>query len=110
MAAYPIQTFAGDFEIAASGSAIVGAREWLTISIEGLTFSITSIHDGKQGSITTETKSRNQILIKINTWQGGDLTFKFKVGTLRSLDLYLAVHLDVHDNYHIVTYTFTRQK
>jgi hypothetical protein len=105
-----VQRLAGNHEIIETGTAIVAADEWLTITIDGLSFSITAIHDGKKASITTETKSHNQILININTWQGGDLTFKFKVGTLRNLDLYLAVNLDNHYNYNIITYTFTRQR
>jgi len=102
--------YAGNNPIVETGTAILSDDEWLTIDIEGLHFSITSISDPKVDSITTESKSRNQVLIKINTWQGGDLTFKFRVGMLRSRDLYLSVHLDVHYNHRIITYTFTQER
>jgi len=101
---------AGNDPIIDSGTVIVSANELFTIDIHGLSFSITAAHDPKLSAITTDFRTRQHIVIKINTWQGGDLTFKFKVGTIEGGDLYLAVHLDVHYNYHIITYTFTQQR
>ncbi len=101
--------YVGNNDVVESGVAILASQEeWFTIEIHGLIFSITSWSESSKPAITTESQKRNHILIKINTWQGGDLTFKFKVGTLNGRDLNLAVNLDVHYNYRIVTYTFSQ--
>ena len=60
--------------------------DWFTIEIQGLIFSITSWSDSRKEAISTENMQRNHLLIRINTWQGGDLTFKFKVGTINGRD------------------------
>lgn len=106
---YNFPKSAGNNRIIDSGAVIVGRDELFTIDIHGLSFSIMHVHDPKCAAITTETRSRQNIVIKINTWQGGDLTFKFKAGTIEGKDLFLAVNLDVHYNYHIITYTFSQQ-
>jgi hypothetical protein len=82
--------------------------DWFTIEIQGLIFSITSWSDPRKEAITTENQQRNHLLIRINTWQGGELTFKFKVGTINGRDLDLAVNLDVRYNYRIINYTFSQ--
>jgi hypothetical protein len=102
--------YAGTSAIVDSGSAIVERTQLLTVDIHGLSFSLMATHDHSIDRITTEQRSRQHVLIKINTWQGGDLTFKFKVGTFQGSDLHLAVHLEEHYNYNIFTYTFTQER
>jgi hypothetical protein len=47
------------------------------------------------------------MLIRVSTWYSTDSIFKFKVGTLLSDDLFLAIHVEPKQNFHIVTYTFS---
>lgn len=103
--------FAGTSLVIDSGTVILGPDDpSLTIDLQGLQFSITHIDDQKAEPITTEIRSRTHVVIKINTWQGGDPTFKFKVGMFQGRDLYLAVRLDVHYSYRIITYTFSQKR
>jgi hypothetical protein len=103
--------FLDNSPIIESGVAILGPDdEWLTVNIRGLKFSIGTANDSKMAPITTEHRSRDHVLIRINVWQGGDLTFKFKVGTFSGNPLNLAVNLDVHYNHRIITYTFSEKR
>lgn len=102
-------TYVGDSIVVESGVAILGLDEWLTVDIRGLKISIVTANDPALAAIGTQTLSRDQIKITINVWQGGDLTFKFKVGTIMNRDLNLAVNLDVHSNHRIITYTFSQR-
>jgi hypothetical protein len=111
MADFPnFPKYAGNSPIVDSGSVIIERTKLLTIEIHGLSFYIKAIHDPKIERISTEPRGRNKLLVNINTWQGGDPTFKFKVGTLLGTDLHLAVHLAEHSNYYIWTYTFTQER
>ncbi len=103
-------TYVGNSIVVESGVVIVGLDEWLTVDIRGLKFSIATANDTKLAAITTQTLSRDQVKITINVWQGGDLTFKFKVGTIMDRDLDLAVNLDIRSsNHRIITYTFSQK-
>jgi hypothetical protein len=103
-------TYADNSPIIESGIAVLGPDDnWLTIDIRGLKFSIATANDSKKPAISTENRTPNHIVITINVWQGGDLTFKFQVGTYSGSPLFLAVHLDVHYNHRIITYTFSQK-
>jgi hypothetical protein len=106
MADFP--KYAGTSPIVDSGTVIVDRTQLLHIDIHGLTFFIKAIHNPNIERISTEPRGRDKLLINLNTWQGGNLTFKFKVGSLLGSDLHLAVHVAEHDNYYIWTYTFTQ--
>ena len=108
MGTFPV--YVGNNIVVDSGVAVLGPEDdWLTIDIRGLKFSIATANDRSLAAITTTTLARDQVKITINVWQGGDLTFKFKVGTIMNRDLDLAVNLDVHSNYRIITYTFSQR-
>jgi hypothetical protein len=103
-------TYVGKSIVVESGVAILGPDDdSLTVDIRGLKFSIGTANDRSLAAITTKTLSRDQVRITINVWQGGDLTFKFKVGSISGHELSLAVNLDVHENYRIITYTFSQR-
>jgi hypothetical protein len=103
-------TYVGNNKVIESGVAVLGEDDdWLTVRIRGLNFSIGTVNEPKLPPISNEHPSRDSLRIRINTWQGGDLTFKFKVGTYLNADLYLAVNLAIHYNHRIITYTFSRR-
>jgi hypothetical protein len=103
-------TYVGNNIVVESGSAVLGPDDkHLSVDIRGLKFSIAAANDRSLAAITTKTIARDHVMITINVWQGGDLTFKFKVGTISGRDLDLAVHLDVHTNHRIITYTFSQR-
>lgn len=103
-------TYVGDSIVLESGVAILGPDDGqLTVDIRGLKFSIATANDAKLAAITTQTLARDQVRITINVWQGGDLTFKFKVGTIMNRELNLAVNLDARNNHRIITYTFSQR-
>ena len=103
-------TYVGSSIVVESGVAVLGPDdEGLTVDIRGLKFSIRTANDPKLEAITVKTVVRDQVTILINTWQGGDLTFKFKVGSISGRDLNLAVNLDPHYNHRIITYTFSQR-
>jgi hypothetical protein len=103
-------TYVGDSIVVESGVAVLGPDdEGLTVDIRGLKFVIRTASDSKLEAITIKTVARDQVTIIINTWQGSDLTFKFKVGTIMNRDLNLAVNLAPHYNHRIITYTFSQR-
>jgi hypothetical protein len=103
-------TYLGNSIVVESGVAVLGPDdESLTVDIRGLKFEIATANDVKLAAITTNTLARDRVKITINVWQGGDLTFKFKVGTISGRELNLAVNLDVHHNHRIITYTFSQR-
>ena len=105
------QKLVGKSSVIDSGSVVLGPDDdSLTIVIQNLTFTIMVVNDPRAERLNPERRSPNQMLIKINTYQGGDLTFKFKVGTLHGRELYLAINLDIHANHRIIAYTFSTSR
>lgn len=103
-------TYVGSSIVVESGVAVLGPDDnSLTVDIRGLKFEIATANDRTLAAITTDTITRDHVRITINVWQGGDLTFKFKVGYLMNRDLNLAINLDVHPNHRIITYTFSQR-
>ena len=103
-------TYVGNSIVVESSVAVLGPDDdSLTVDIRGLKFEIATANDRSLAAITTKTLTRDHVLITINVWQGGDLTFKFRVGTLSGGELNLAVHLDVHNNHRVLTYTFSQR-
>jgi hypothetical protein len=103
-------TYLGNSIVVESGVAVLGPDDdSLTVDIRGLKFEIATANDTKLAAITTDTLARDHVKITINVWQGGDLTFKFKVGSISGRELNLAVNLEVHYNHRIITYTFSQR-
>ena len=103
-------TYVGKSIVVESGVVVLGPDDdSLTVDIRGLKFEIATANDRSLAAITTATIARDHVKITINVWQGGDLTFKFKVGTISGRELNLAVNLDVHENHRIITYTFSQR-
>src|ERR1700737_4740822 len=103
-------TYVGNSIVVESGVAVLGPDDdALTVDIRGLKFTIDTANDRSLAAITTKTLARDRVRITINVWQGGDLTFKFKVGSISDRELNLAVNLDVHHNHRIITYTFSQR-
>ncbi|WP_369720870.1 hypothetical protein AB8Z38_27770 [Bradyrhizobium sp. LLZ17] len=102
--------YVGGSIVVDSGVAVLGPDDnYLSIDIRGLKFSIGSANDRSLGAITIKSIARDHVMITINVWQGGDLTFKFQVGTISDRVMDLAVHLDVHTNHRVITYTFSQR-
>ncbi len=103
-------TYVGKSIVVESRVVVLGPDDdSVTVDIRGLKFEIGTANDRSLAAISTKTLARDHVKITINVWQGGDLTFKFRVGTISGHDLNLAVNLDVHENNRIITYTFSQR-
>jgi hypothetical protein len=100
---------AGNNTVVDSGSAILGPdEEPLSIKIDNLIFRIYIISNPAAPPINPDRVSDTEMIIKYNTWQVPDPTFRFRVGHVPGGDLYLAVRITSHHNYRLITYTFTK--
>jgi len=106
-----LQKYVGGNTVVDSGSVVLGPDDGrFTVIIDNLTFIISAIQEPRTERLSVVRESHDKLIIKINTTQGGDLTFKFKVGNLMGRDLSLAIHLEAHDSYSIFTYTFSMSR
>jgi hypothetical protein len=102
------QRSVGNSTVVDSGAVVLGDDDdSFTIAVQGLNFTVRIVNEPRADRLRPERISNDKMLIKINTWSGGDLTFKFKVGTLNNRELYLAIHADIYNNNRVITYTFS---
>ena len=105
------ELWAGDHAVVDSGTVLLSPdKETLTIRVENLNFFISVIAGRTASPVTVDRVARDQMRIKVNTWQGGDLTFHFKVGSLDYENLYLTIKVEVINSYRLIFYTFTRMR
>jgi hypothetical protein len=103
------ELWAGDHLVVDSGTVLLSPdEETLTIRIENLNFFVSIIAVRTADPVTVERAARDRMNIKINTWQGGDLTFHFKVGSVEYMNLYLTIKVEVINAFRLIQYTFTK--
>jgi hypothetical protein len=102
--------FIGRDPVLESGSVLLGPGDILfSITIDDLSFEIGFTHDPFEEQVKAEPTSRRSMRVILNTYQTTAPTFKGKVGTLHGNDLYLSLHLTPLENFHLLTYTFSRK-
>jgi hypothetical protein len=102
----------GNDQVVETGSALLWPDDpSFTIQITDLTFTIVIVSDHETPQLDPQRVSRNQMTVKVNTWQQSGPSFKFKVGTLWNKELYLALYAQpVEAGRYVLHYTFSTKR
>jgi hypothetical protein len=102
----------GEEPVVESGSVLLWPDDAsFTIQITDLTFTIVIVNDHRIPQLDPQRVSRSAMTVKINIWQQSNPSFKFKVGTLWSNDLYLSVYVQpIEAGRYVLHYTFSNKR
>jgi hypothetical protein len=100
--------YVGNNVVVEAGSVLLGPDDdSFQIQFSGLKFSIRFLHSWTVPPVSTERIDETGMRITLNTFQTNEPTFKTNVGSLWGKELFLAIRVEVHQNFRTLTYTFS---